>query len=200
MQSNLPAQQSDVLEALRQATARRHAVLDTAMPLADPDATLADYGRHLQLLHAWLAPLSRWLAGYADGPQDPALLPPRDYLAAIEADLAHPALAGVPVIADGDAGAAWPAHAGAAYRWGACYVLEGSQLGGAVLYKRLAQRLAPHPLHYLRGTEGGPGARWKGFMAAMRAAVVAPRDVELACRGAVDAFDRLIALRERAPS
>jgi heme oxygenase len=47
--------------------------------------------------------------------------------------------------------AAWPLDASPAWRWGVCYVIEGSQLGGAVLYKRLHERLAPHPLRYLKG-------------------------------------------------
>ena len=87
----------------------------------------------------------------------------------------------------------WPAQAGAAYRWGVCYVVEGSQLGGAVLYKRLASRLVPHPLDYLRGN-GSPGPRWQQFLAALRANVVEPAQIEDACAGARDAFDRLIAL------
>ena len=118
--------------------------------------------------------------------------------------LAHDALADVSLALDPVAGAAhqraavapaapWPAQASAAYRWGVCYVVEGSQLGGAVLYKRLAPRLAPHPLAYLRGN-GSPGPRWQQFLAALRAQVVEPGQIDDACAGARDAFDRLIAL------
>ncbi|TYQ14043.1 UNVERIFIED_ORG: heme oxygenase [Zoogloea ramigera] len=191
----------DVLAALRAATAARHAELDAHTPLAAPEVDLAAYGAHLRLLERWLAPVPGWLAAFNDGPQLP------DYLGAIRADLAHSALASAAASDESvtpsqlqqlppslsQPPAPWPAQASAAYRWGVCYVVEGSQLGGAVLYKRLAARLAPHPLDYLRGN-GSPGPRWQQFLAALRANVVEPAQIEDACAGARDAFDRLIAL------
>jgi heme oxygenase len=111
----------------------------------------------------------------------------------IEADLAHaamPQLSGSLLPA-----ASWPRDASAAYRWGVSYVIEGAQLGGAVLYQRLASALAPHPLLYLRGETAGPGPRWRSFMLALRAAVQTTNDLEQACAGACDAFDRILALR-----
>lgn len=191
----------DVLAALRAATAARHAELDAHTPLAAPEVDLAAYGAHLRLLERWLAPVPGWLAAFNDGPQLP------DYLGAIRADLAQSALASAAASDESvtpsqlqqlppslsQPPAPWPAQASAAYRWGVCYVVEGSQLGGAVLYKRLAARLAPHPLDYLRGN-GSPGPRWQQFLAALRANVVEPAQIEDACAGARDAFDRLIAL------
>lgn len=177
----------DVLTALRQATAQRHAELDTRTPLAAPAPDLRAYHDHLRLLEAWLAPIQRWLdATPAAG------LTRRDYLSLIRADLAHPALAGFKGAAQGPM-AQWPPQAAEAYRWGVAYVIEGSQLGGAVLYKRLAPRLAPHPLDYLRG-DGGPGPRWQQFTAALRVAVTTAPQIDEACRGAQQAFDNLIAL------
>lgn len=188
------ARESDVLAALRQATAARHERLDSGLPLSAPDATLADYAAHLQLLRAWLAPLQAWLDSYDDGPQGPSGLPSAPHLALIEADLADPALAGHAMPAP--AGAPdWPQGASAAYRWGVAYVVEGSQLGGAVLYKRLAAQLAPHPLRYLRGAgDAGPGPRWRAFMGALRAEVRGEEEVAEACAGACDAFDRILGL------
>ncbi|MRX07333.1 heme oxygenase [Pseudoduganella sp. FT25W] len=177
----------DVLTALRSATAERHAELDTRTPLAAAAPDLRAYRDHLQLLEAWLAPIQ---SAQGAGPQQ--ALPPRDYLALIRSDLAHPALAGLPA-APVLAPEAWTAQQDAAWRWGVAYVIEGSQLGGAVLYKRLAERLAPHPLAYLRG-EGSPGPRWQQFLAALRGAVVTPAQIEQACQGARQAFDSLITL------
>jgi hypothetical protein len=77
-----------------------------------------------------------------------------------------------------------------------CYVIEGSQLGGAVLYQRLAGALAPHPLRYLRGEGGGPGPRWRAIMQALRGAVRTPGEIADACEGACAAFDRMLALAE----
>ncbi|THC39981.1 biliverdin-producing heme oxygenase [Massilia sp. Mn16-1_5] len=188
------ARESDVLAALRRATSSRHERLDSGLPLSAPDATLADYHQHLQLLRAWLAPLDAWQQSYTDGPQGPAGLADAPHLDLIEADLADPALSGCtePVQASP---APWPVDASPAYRWGVAYVVEGSQLGGAVLYKRLADQLAPHPLRYLRGAgEGGPGPRWRAFMEALRAEVHGEGDVAEACAGACDAFDRILGL------
>lgn len=188
------ARESDVLAALRQATSARHERLDSGLPLSAPDATLADYAAHLQLLRAWLLPMESWLAGFHDGPQDASALPDAPHLALIEADLAEPALDAQarPLVADE---ADWPQDAGAAYRWGVAYVVEGSQLGGAVLYKRLSAQLAPHPLRYLRGAgEAGPGPRWRAFMQALRAEVRSEQQIAEACAGACAAFDRILGL------
>ncbi|MEN3274921.1 MAG: hypothetical protein V7631_711 [Massilia sp.] len=188
------AREFDVLTALRQATGSRHERLDSGLPLSRPDATLADYAHHLRLLRDWLTPLEAWLDACDDGPHGPAGVARAPHLALIEADLAEPSLADHP--SGARAGAApWPAGAGAAYRWGVAYVVEGSQLGGAVLYKRLAGQLAPHPLRYLRGAgEAGPGPRWRAFMTALREEVQGDEAVAEACAGACEAFDRILAL------
>ena len=188
------ARAPDVLVALRHATAARHERLDSALPLSSADATLADYASHLHLLHDWLVPLDDWQRGYSDGPQGPAGLAPAPHLALIEADLAEPSLGACEALAHPDT-TPWPHGASAAYRWGVAYVVEGSQLGGNVLYKRLAGQLAPHPLRYLRGSsEEGPGPRWRAFMLALRAEVSTPEGSGEACLGACDAFDRILAL------
>lgn len=188
------ARESDVLAALRQATGSRHERLDSGLPLSSPDATLADYARHLCLLRDWLAPLQAWLDAYDDGPQGAAGVASAPHIALIEADLAEPSLPGAPPTGRAST-EPWPGCASAAYRWGVAYVVEGSQLGGAVLYKRLAGQLAPHPLRYLRGAgEEGPGPRWRAFMLALREQVSTPEGRSEACLGACDAFDRILAL------
>jgi heme oxygenase (biliverdin-IX-beta and delta-forming) len=190
------AQDSDILSALRRATAAQHAVVDRAMPLAAPHAGLEAYREHLLLLQHWLEPVEAWLALYEDGPQDPARVPRVWRTPLVVRDLADPAL---PVVAARAAPAAaaasmaaLPLQGDAAWRWGACYVIEGSQLGGAVLYKRLRAQLSPHPLHYLGAEGSGPGPRWQRFIAALRDAVRSPHDIERACAGAVCLFERLI--------
>lgn len=190
--SNDTARESDVLAALRRATASRHERLDSGLPLSSLDATLADYTHHLELLRAWLLPLHAWSQD-ADGPQA-AGFSAASYLALIEADLADPLLAPHRAATTLHA-VPWSQDAGVAYRWGVAYVVEGSQLGGAVLHKRLAERLAPHPLRYLHGAgEQGPGPRWRAFMQALRTEVITPAATAEACAGACDAFDRILAL------
>jgi heme oxygenase len=183
----------DILAALRAATANRHAVLDQGMPLAQAEPTLADYRDHLDLLHTWLAPIEAWQSGFSDGPQDSTLLPPAPHLPLIEADLRHHTL---------PPRAAAPVHwqpapftaRGPAYRWGVSYVIEGSRLGGAVLHRQLAERLAPHPLRYLAADGLAPGPRWQHFIRTLRAEVHKEADIDAACTGACDAFDSLLAL------
>jgi len=185
------ARDTDVLAALRAATTARHERLDSSLPLANNDASLDDYAAHLAMVRDWLAPLETWLNGFADGPQAEPALPAVDRLALIQADLAEP---GMPDVAPMRPAASWPLDAGAAWRWGVAYVIEGSQLGGAVLYKQLHARLAPHPLRYLRGIDAGPGPRWRTFMAALRTHVRAPEQVAEACAGACAAFDAILEL------
>jgi heme oxygenase len=193
--------QPDALAALRAATDSRHTLLDSGLAIGAPDASLGDYVAHLSML----APLAEWLAGFSDGPQ--AALDPdfrldmdawlRARLALIDADLLEsgndPDID--PATPPAAPSAPWPAQASAAYRWGVCYVVEGSQLGGAVLYARLHDKLAPHPLRYLKGDGIGPGPRWRLFMQALRAHVRTPAEIADACLGACDAFDRILATR-----
>lgn len=188
----------DALKALRAATAERHTLLDTGLPLAGEAPTLDDYASHLRMLRTWLAPIEDWLAN-GPGPRD-ALAPLRR-IPLIDADLLDVSFLPrrndfprkrEPILSEQ---AAWPVDASTAYRWGVAYVAEGSQLGGAVLYQRLAPRLAPHPLAYLRGEAAGPGPRWRSFMLALKENVRSEEEVADACAGACDAFDRLLALR-----
>jgi heme oxygenase len=188
--SSTAACDTDVLAALRTATASRHERLDSGLPLSAPAPSLADYAAHLRMVRDWLLPLQAWLDGHADGPRAEASLAPTGRLALIDADLREP---GMPTVLPVRASSAWPDGASPAYRWGVAYVIEGSQLGGAVLHARLATPLAPHPLRYLRG-EGGPGPRWRAFMIALRAAVQSPQEIIDACAGACTAFDSILEL------
>lgn len=188
---------ADPLTALRRATQARHARLDAHLPLAQPHASLRDYALHAQALSGWLAALAPELqALQAQAPgfafDDPARL------ADLQADLRD---TGLPIAPAAPSAAtqqalrqARPASPGhhAAFRWGLAYVVEGSQLGGQVLHRRLATRLAPHPLRYLQG-HGGTGARWREFVERLRGSLAAdhPEAVEAACAGACAAFDGL---------
>lgn len=184
-----PASDLDALAALRAATSARHERLDSGLPLSGPAPDVHDYATHLTMVRDWLAPLQGWLDGFADGPQ--TVLPALGRLALIDADLNEP---GMPPLRAPSHPHAWPQDASAAYRWGVAYVIEGSQLGGKVLYGKLSERLAPHPLRYLRGAEEGPGPRWRAFMLALKEHVKSPDEIADACAGACAAFDSILAL------
>lgn len=174
----------DILDALRQATSPLHAQVDQCLPLARPSPSLADYRSHLRVLQAWLQRLERI------EPAPPTLAAHRaqlgEDLSACEALLPPDAMARAPVPADRVSRAP-------AFVWGVSYVLEGSRLGGRVLYRQLAERLAPHPLNYLQGAGEQTGAHWKAFLAQLRAQAFGPAEVRSACDGAIEAFETLLA-------
>jgi heme oxygenase len=200
----------DVLTALRAATESRHSILDREMPLSRDAPTLSDYRDHLLILRAWLYPLETWMMQFNDGPQGEDYLLKSDKIALIDADLAHPSMPPTPESAPPSfsplQSAIAPASDDCFYRWGISYVIEGSQLGGVVLQRRLATRLAPHPLRYLNGggdasgSDSGsssPGQRWTRFLSNLRAGVVGDQAISQACDGACHAFDRILALHRQ---
>ena len=184
------------LEAIREATGRRHAALEQAMPLSREEATLVDYRDHLLLLKAWLVPIETWLGQFDDGAQSTRTLAPIRRAPLIEADLSEPS---IPPSSPMKAVAWCPRRTSSAYRWGVAYVIEGSQLGGKVLHSRLGARLAPHPLRYLASSGPALGARWRTFVAALQTALTDEAQIADACDGASDAFDALIAIADAAP-
>ena len=188
----------DVRKALQTATAHLHAEVDSALPLASPTATLADYREHLAVLLDWMTglqpahpALSGWLDTHRERlqhdldvcaallPDDPRAAPVETLPARLEA---APADVMAPTAAAGNT----------AGDWGVAYVIEGSQLGGQVMYRRLAEALAPHPLGYLRGAGSANGRTWPAFLADLRLHVVTPEQQEAACQGAVQAFESLL--------
>lgn len=188
----------DVRKALQTATAHLHAEVDSALPLASPAATLADYREHLAVLLDWmtgLQPAHPALSDWIDTHRE-RLQRDLDICAALLPDdpLTGPVvtLPACPKAAPVGAVAATAAAGNAARDWGVAYVIEGSQLGGQVMYRRLAEALAPHPLGYLRGAGSANGRTWPAFLADLRQHVVTPAQQEAACQGAVRAFESLL--------
>ncbi|WPB56022.1 biliverdin-producing heme oxygenase [Xylophilus sp. GOD-11R] len=174
----------DVLATLRAATADRHARLDSQLPIAGESAGLPDYALHLTVVRAWLAEIDRAAWSASELPAD-WIASQQARLQRIDADLAELAAPSVPNVP----GEPLPASVPSGFGWGVAYVVEGSQLGGQMLYRRLREPLAPLALRYLQGG-GIPGA-WPRFTAALRAAVVTTAGCEAACAGACWAFDDL---------
>ncbi|GGY80985.1 heme oxygenase BphO [Cellvibrio zantedeschiae] len=172
------------LTRLRAETKSRHQILDSSMPLANPNADWQDYLEHLQLLSAWLQPIENWLIHFSDGPQGPRAPDFICYTDIIRKDLANYMAPKLQPIT-------WMQDNCAAYRWGVSYVIEGSQLGGEFLYKRLADRLKPHELFYLQAKQPG---RWPAFLNCLATELTTHEHIDLACAGARDAFDALLML------
>ena len=176
---------TDVLAALRAATHEMHERLDGGLPIAQPATTIADYLQHLAIIGDWLSaidrldvPCSAWPAGWKDTQAQRLSRISKDLGPAFRTRSPAPGTDRLP---------AGPLSS--AFAWGVAYVVEGSQLGGAMLHRRLHQRLAPQSLHYLMGD--GTSGRWPRFTASLRSAVVTTEQIADACTGALWAFGNL---------
>ncbi len=177
---------SPVHQVLREGTRERHDALDQGLALADGDVSRAHYLNYLRALLGWLEPVEQrlWRLEWPAAMQAPAragkgALIRADLQAAGDArPVAHCADAPEPDQAD-------------AYALGVAYVVEGSQLGGRFLAKRLQDVTPPLPLGYLRGYGDETGALWKGFLLHLDSA--AQGQEAHALQGAQDAFDSLTA-------
>ena len=180
-----PGASADPVQALRAATAEQHALLDSQLPLAREGTGLDEYLQHLSVLHDWLlqiAPVLRQ-APWADA-----------YLDAVARDLAESGIdpySPSSAATQAHAGRA-PAPADAAYAMGVAYVVEGSQLGGRVLLRRLRDGGVPHSLRYLEGRGAATGSHWTAFLTALRVSLATPQALASACEGARWAFDILL--------
>lgn len=196
---------ADPLQALRDATHTAHALLDSTLAIAQPTASINDYADHIRGLASWLQALRPQLA-VLGGVLQGFDVEPDARLALMKADLQD--LPPKASTVKGDSGSAWQSPSLAtiecmalamrnnpgqhnAVAWGICYVVEGSQLGGQVLYHRLQAPLSPHPLRYLRGQAKETAARWRHFLSLLRQHVTTPDDIAGACLGAQAAFDGL---------
>ncbi len=163
--------------------------MDLGLPLARESAGLSDYAQHLQVLQDWQTALTPWLARTGCDLSGLVLM---------AQDLADCAAEALPLLAPLDPLAMRQADDGSdAFCWGAAYVLEGSRLGGQVLYRRLHRRLAPHPLRYLHQRTENVAA-WPETLVVLRHQLSSASACDSACRGAVAAFEVLLARFELA--
>lgn len=178
----------DLRTALRLGTADTHARLETAplsrRVMAD-DVTMADYAAFLAATRRVLAPLALRVDAMATPEMGDGLrLAP--LLDALSADLARMGAAPPPDL-DLDFGAL----SGPADRLGALYVAEGSAMGGGVIARHLSLRLGPGAVPadgYLSRAKTDSGARWKAWVAAVRARTWAEAEVAGALRAAETVF------------
>ena len=177
------------LAALRAATSRQHANLESGLAIARPDAGRAEYAAHIAAMHGWLAPFEERL-WQEEWPReiDPAQRAcKREWLQA-DIEVAR---------ADGfldtplECAAVAPSFDTLAQRIGWAYVVEGSTLGGRVLLVRLRETLRPWPARFLvaYGNEGA--RRWRDFLALVERHLSRSEEVEEAARAAAQAFESL---------
>jgi len=176
---------ADAVAALRAATHAQHAQLDNSLPLARAKANMADYATHLIVVRDWQLALAPWLSRATTDPSALMLIEQDlhdcgEHLRAVHA-LPLPDLTLLQQADDGSN----------AFCWGIAYVVEGSRLGGQVLYRRLREPLAPHPLRYL-GNRGKTGMSWPEMLGALREQLEGVDKCQSGCQGAVAAFETLL--------
>jgi heme oxygenase (biliverdin-IX-beta and delta-forming) len=196
---------SAALVALRVGTRERHRTLDTHLPVAQPDATHADYVLHLEALYGWLKPLNDPLwslpwpeAVRASRRRGKATLIVNDLRRAEAMAFGRP---GEPPLCP----SVPRCHVLDAYAIGVAYVIEGSQLGGAVLARHFIGGGGggdsksdggggdARAFSYLVGYGKETGALWRTFIAFVDDAVRSEQDIAHMLRGACDAFDTITA-------
>lgn len=177
-----------LLAALRQGTAACHRALEARLPFFDEHFDHRAYQRLLEAYYGFHAPLEQALAGHL-----PALAPQRRAKApALINDLQNLGLSARQIDAL-PLCQALPRITGDAQALGVMYVLEGSTLGGQVLKRAMAERLAI-------GTANGgafldvygpeTGALWRSFLRFLEHAALSPAEQEHAVQAAIDTFAR----------
>jgi heme oxygenase len=175
------------LELIRASTADVHQALESTLEVARPDAGEAAYGRYLAALLGWLEPLEQRLWSLEwPSPVVPALRTGKTRW--IEADLRARGSSAAQISAL-PRQRALPPMSSLAQRFGAAYVVEGAQLGGQVLLRRLGPRLAPLPARWLEGYGHDTGGRWRSFLTALGSSVHERADAELAAGSARVTFE-----------
>ena len=202
--ADLPAalEPERVALALRNATAARHRILESALPLASLPLEAALYGRALAgfevflqaweprirsalplRLHGWLTTRSRYELVRADIER---LRCERTRLAA---SLKKACVASVDGIELRGACAIYAA-------FGSMYVMEGSALGGQVIAKVARDSLGIHARNggaYFTGHGAATAAGWRSFLGLLEAEVgCEPLPRSAACKAAEQTFDALI--------
>lgn len=83
---------------------------------------------------------------------------------------------------------------------GVIYAVEGSALGGQVLARHLATRLAPRDalaLGYFSALAEGMGAHWQQVLGALRQALVGPEEIDQVTTGVHLVFSTLLRLAQQ---
>ena len=151
-----------LLQALRSGTRQAHEQLEASVDVLDRYRTPGAYAALLQDLRSLYAPLERTLAAAPATFEVLPDWPDRRKTAWLDEDLA--ALGAAPV-----ADRAVPALVTAEDVAGACYVLEGATLGGALVVRDLATAGASPPPHRFFSSYGERrGAMWSRFRGHLR--------------------------------
>lgn len=172
---------------IRAATGDVHRALEHNLEIARSDADDGAYVRYLQALFGWLEPLEAplWSHGW---PEQIGASERSGKTAWLLADLAARGFSGALVEAL-PRQRVLPPLGSLADRFGVAYVIEGAQLGGQALLRRLGPLLSPRPVRWLEGYGLLGAERWRSFLRALDANVSDARDVQAAAQSARATFE-----------
>jgi heme oxygenase len=172
---------------IRASTEDVHRELEASLEVARSDADDRAYVRYLEAMLGWVGPLERelWARPW------PQRITPKERagkVAWIESDLRARGLnewglAQIPRQAQ------LPQLESLAQRFGAAYVLEGAQLGGSVLLRRIGPLIAPLPTRWLVGYGPECGDKWRTFLVTLEAELAQRRQAEVAAASARATFE-----------
>jgi heme oxygenase len=178
---------ASALELIRHSTALAHRALEAKLVVAQDAAGEAEYTRYLGAVLGWLEPLEAALWSWP-WPEPWFALPRQGKVRWVESDLSARGFSSAKLAAlprqrvlpplDSEAG-----------RFGVAYVIEGAQLGGQVLLRRLGPRVAPLPTRWLVGYGRNNSVMWREFLGALSAHVREPAQAEAAALSARATFE-----------
>lgn len=179
---------------LKTNTHESHDRLDARVSNSGAFESLDHYGKFLAVqwrFHKTIAPLYN-MAELAAALPD---LKDRQRLSAIEADMAD---LGMP-LPEAPKDTPLGDNPTPATAWGWLYVAEGSNLGAAVLLKRVRQigLSEEHGARHLVGSDEGRGLHWRRFKSALDGTHMTAEDEQAMYAGADNAFDHVRALVEQ---
>ena len=183
-------QAPDPRSVLRAATQDRHERLDQSLVIGGAEAGYADYIVYVAALRGWLAPVEEavWNRPW---PEELLAARRRGKVAWIDADLQAARAAAVAVPALPTCTRLPAGLQDDAYALGVAYVIEGSQLGGRMMAKRLQRDFPQHAFRYMEGYGADLGALWKRFIEFLPSQLRDADALDRAVAGARDAFDSL---------
>lgn len=163
MLSSASTQASRVLQMLRAATAVQHKALEARLPLTHPDLDRDAYQRIIQAYYGFHAPLQRQIERFH---ASQFAQPERQKVPALVKDLralglSDSQIGALPLCAD------LPPLTCEADLLGIMYVMEGATLGGQVLRRIIAERLAidaDNGAEFLDVYGRDTGRLWKAFL------------------------------------
>ncbi len=177
------------LTTIRAATGDLHAALDAELAIGAAEPTPEIYIRHVSAMLGWVEPVERLLAR-AEWPSGLEIEARLHKSAALVTDLAIAGWSSEQIAAVPRCRGLPPLDT-VPRRFGALYVIEGSTLGGQVLWRRSQSALSPWPLRALAGYGRDTGRLWRIFVTNLEANGAEPGFAERAARSAAVTFRTL---------